>query len=100
MAKAHVGMMPKNTAISEHKEMHIPNSYRDTIRTHCMQRRHQGQLCKNKNYPRLKTTSEPKTSQGTTWSYMILQEIHKILLKYDISTGITIKRRSEVRLDR
>ena len=42
MAKAHVGTMPTNPAISEHKEMHIPKSYRDTIRTHFMQRRHQG----------------------------------------------------------
>ena len=66
MAKAHVGTMLTNPVISEHKEMHIPNSYRDTIRAHCMQRRNQGRLCKNKNYPRLKATSEPKTSQGTT----------------------------------
>ena len=100
MAKAHVGMMPTNPAISEHKEMHIPNSYRDTIRTHCMQRRHQGRLCKNKNYAQLKTTGEPKTSQGTTWSYRILQKIHKILFRYDLSIGITIKRRLGVRLDR
>ena len=100
MAKAHVGMMPKNTAISEHKEMHIPNSCRDTIRTHCMQRMHQGQLCKNKNYPQLKTSSEPNTSQGTTWSYRILQEIYEILFKYDLSIGIIIKRRSGVQLDR
>ena len=73
MAKAHVGMMPTNPAISEHKEMHILSSYGDTIRTR-MQRRHQDRLCKKKNYPRLKTTGEPKTSQGTTRSYMILQE--------------------------
>ena len=96
MAKAHVGMMTINPVISEHKEMHIPNSYRDTIRAHCMQRRHQGRLYKIKNYPRLETTSEPKTSQGTTWSYRILQEIHKILFIYDLSIGRTIKRRSGV----
>ena len=51
MAKAHVGTMSTNPTISEHKEMHIPDSYRDTIRTHRMQRMHQGRLCKNKNYP-------------------------------------------------
>ena len=62
MAKAHVGMKPTNPVISEHKEMHIPNSHRDTIREHCMQRRHQGQLCKDKDYPRLETTNEPKKS--------------------------------------
>ena len=89
MAKTHVGTMLTNPAISKHKEMHIPNSYRDTIRTHYMQRSHQGQLCKNKNYPRLKTTGEPKTSQGTTWSYRILQEIHKVLFRYDLSIGRT-----------
>ena len=100
MAKAHVGMIPTNPAISEHKEMHILNSYKDTIRTHCMQRRHQGQICKNKDYPRLETTSEPKTSQGTTWSYRIFQEIYEILLRYDLSIGRTIKRKSGVRLDR
>ena len=59
MAKAHVGMMATNTTISEHKETHISIPYRDTIRTHCMQRRHQGRICKNKNYPRPKTTIEP-----------------------------------------
>ena len=32
MAKAHVGMMPTNPIISKRKEMHIPNSYRDTKR--------------------------------------------------------------------
>ena len=72
MAKAHVGTMLTNPTISEHKEMHIPNSYRDTIRAHCMQRRHQGRLCKDKDYPRLETTSEPKTSQGTTQTHRIL----------------------------
>ena len=100
MAKAHVGTMLTNPAISEHKEMHISNPYRDTIMTHCLQRRHQSRLCKNKNYPWLKTTSEPKTSQGTTWSYRILQEIYEILLRYDLSTKRTIKRISGVRLDR
>ena len=99
MAKSHVETMPTNSTISEHKEMHIPNSYRDTIRTHCMQRRHQGRICKNKNYPRLKTTSEPKTSQGTTFSYMILQEIYEILLRYHLSIGRTIKVILGVRLD-
>ena len=99
MDKAHVGTMLTNPTISEHKEMHIINSYRDTIRTHCMQRRHQGRLCKNKNYSRLKTTNEPKISQGTTWSYRILQEIYKTLLIYDLSIGRTIKGRSGVRLD-
>ena len=93
-------MILTNPAISEHQEVHISDPYRDTIRTHCLQRRHQGRLCKNKNYPRLKTTGEPKTSQGTTWSYRILQEIHKILFRYDLSTGRTIKRISGVRLDR
>ena len=29
-------------------------------------------FAKNKNYPRLKTTNESKTSQGTTCSYRIL----------------------------
>ena len=96
MDKAHVGMMPTNPSISEHKEMHIPNSYRDTIRTHCMQRRHQGRLCKNKYYTLLKTTSEPKTILGTTWSYRTLQEIYEILFRYDLSIGRTIKRRSGV----
>ena len=99
MAKAHVGTMLTNPTIFEHKKMHIPNSYRDTIRTHCIQIRHQGRLCKNNNYPRLKTNSEPKKSQGTTWSYGILQEIHKVLFRYDLSIGITIKRISGVRLD-
>ena len=66
MAKAHVGTMATNPSISEHKEMHILNSYRNTIREHCMQIKHQGQLCKDKDYPRLETTSEPKASQGTT----------------------------------
>ena len=80
--------------------MHIFNPYRDTIRTHRLQRRHQGRLCKDKDYPRLETTSEPKTIQGTTWSYRILQEIYEILLRYDLSMGRTIKRRSGVRLDR
>ena len=32
MAKYHVGTMTTNLAISEHKEMHISNPYRDTIR--------------------------------------------------------------------
>ena len=100
MAKAHVGMMPTNQAISEHKEIHISNSYWDTIMTHCIQRRNQGRLCKNKNYPQPKTTSEPKTSQGTTWSYRILQEIYEILFRYDLSIGRTIKRRLGVRLDK
>ena len=100
MAKAHVGTMMTNPTISEHKEMHIPNSYRDTIRENCMQRRHQGRLRKNRYYPQLETTSEPKTSQGTTWSYRILQEIYEILLRYDLSTGRTVKRRSGVQLDR
>ena len=60
MAKAHVGTMTTNPAISEHKKMHIPNSYRDTIRTHCMQRRHQGQLCKTKIILDLKPPMNPK----------------------------------------
>ena len=30
-----------------------------------MQRRHQGRICKDKDYPRLETTNEPKTIQGT-----------------------------------
>ena len=60
MDKAHVGTIPTNLVISEHKEKHIPKSYRDTIRTHCMQRRHQGRICKNKNYPRLKPPVNPK----------------------------------------
>ena len=72
MDKAHVGMMPTNLTISEHKEVHISNPYMDTIRTHCMKRRNQGQICKNKNHPRLKTTNKPKTSPGTTWPYRIL----------------------------
>ena len=76
MAKAHVGMMTKNPAISEHKEMHIPNCYRDTIRTHCMQRRHQGRLCKDKNYPRPETSSKSKTGQGIAGTHGILQKIY------------------------
>ena len=76
MVKAHVGMMPTNPVISEHQEVHISDPYRDIIRAHCMQRRHQGQLYKDKNYPRLETTSEPKTSQGTTRTHGILQEIY------------------------
>ena len=100
MAKAHVGTLTTNLAISEHKEMHIPNSYRDTIRAHCMERKHQGRLCKDKYYPQLETTSEPKTSQGTTWTHRILQEIYEILLKYDLSTRRTIKRRLGVRMDK
>ena len=63
--------------------MHIPNPYKDIIMTHCMQRRHQGRLCKKKKYSRLKTTGEPKTSQGTTCSYRIL---HKFLRYYSDMT--------------
>ena len=100
MDKAYVRTMQTNPTISEHQEVHISDPYRDTIKTHCLQRRHQSWLHKNKNYPWLKTIGEPKTSQGTTWSYRILQEIHKILFRYDLSTGITAKRRSGVRLDR
>ena len=55
---------------------------------------------KIQNYPRLKSTGEPKTSQGTTWLDRILQEIHKLLFRYGLSIGRTIKRRSRVRLDR
>ena len=76
MVKAQVGTMPTNPASSEHQEVHIFDPYRDTIMEHCLQRRNQGQLCKNKNYPRLKTTSEPKTSKGTTWSYRIFMRYY------------------------
>ena len=72
MDKAHVGTMTTNPTIYENKEMHISNPYRDTIRTHCLQRRHQGRLCKNKNYPRLKTTSEPKTGHSIVRTYRVL----------------------------
>ena len=76
MAKGHVGTMPTNPTISEHKEMHIPNSYRDTIRAHCMQRRNQGQICKDKNYHRLETSSKSKIGQGIARTHGILQKIY------------------------
>ena len=76
MAKAHVGMMATNLAISEHKEMHIHNFYRNTTMAHCMQRRYQSRLCKDKYYPRLETTGESKTGQGTSRTQWILQKIY------------------------
>ena len=76
MAKNYVTMMPINTTISEHKEVHISNPYRNITRTHCMQRRHKGWLWKNKDHSRLKTTSESKTGQSITRTHRILQEIY------------------------
>ena len=49
MDKAHVRIIATNPTISEHKE-NISNPYRDTIRTHCMQRRHQGRLCMQRRH--------------------------------------------------
>ena len=60
MAKAHVGRMSKNPAISEHKEMHIYNPYRDTIRTHCLQRWHKVDFAKIKIILDLKPLVNPK----------------------------------------
>ena len=76
MAKGHAGTMPTNPVISQHKEMHLPNPYRNTIREHCMQRRNQSRLCKNKDYPQLETTGESKTGQGTVGPYWILLKIY------------------------
>ena len=74
MAKDHARTMSTNPVISEYKEIHIRNSYRDNIRAHCMQIRHQGRICKNKDYPRLESISESKIGQGTTGTYWILQK--------------------------
>ena len=62
MVKAYVGMLPTDLVISQYKEMHILNPYRNPIRAYRMQGRYQSRLSKNKNHSRLKTTSEPKTS--------------------------------------
>ena len=72
MAKDDAGTLPTNLAVYQHKEMHIPNPYRNTTKAHCMQIRRQGRICKNKDYPRLETTGESKTGQGTIGTYWIL----------------------------
>ena len=72
MVKAHVGMLPTDPVISQYKEMCLLNPYRYSTRTYHIQRRYQSQLCKDKNYPRLKTTSEPKTGQSTVRTHRLL----------------------------
>ena len=69
MVNSYAQMMSTNPVISQYKEMHLPNPYRNTTRAHCMQRRHQGRLCKNKYYPQLETTGESKTCQGIAGTY-------------------------------
>ena len=79
--------------------MHIFDPYRNSIGKYCMQRRHQILLRKNKNNPRLKTSSECKTSQSVIRAYGLLQKLHSSLFRYDIPLGITIKIWSGVQMD-
>ena len=72
MVKAYARTLLIDLVISQYKEMHIINPYRNPIREYCMQGRYQSTLCKDKNYPRLKTTSEPKTGQITVRPYRVL----------------------------
>ena len=66
MVKAYSGTLPTDPVIPQYKEMYLFNPYRYSARRYCMQIWYQSRLCKDKNYPRLKTTNEPKTIQGTT----------------------------------
>ena len=87
MAKTNVGEVPTNLAFTQHKEMHLFDPYRNSIGTYCMQRRHQSRLCKNKNHPQLKDSSEPKTGQSVIRAYGLLQKIHSSLFRYDVPLG-------------
>ena len=80
MVKDYTGMLPTYSVISQYKEMHIINPYKNSTREYCMQGRYQIRLCKDKNYPPLKITNEPKTGQSIVRTYRVLFKIHSALL--------------------
>ena len=95
MVNTNVRMMPTNPSISQHKEMHIFDPYRNSTGTYCMQRRHQSRLCKNKNHPRLETPSQSKAGQSVIRTYDLLQNIH-LQLCFDYRSVVTIVKEIQI----
>ena len=99
MAEPNVGKMSTNPTFTQYKEIYIFGPHRNSTGKYRMQRRYQSQLCQNKDHPRPKNPSKPKTSQSAIGTYEILYKIHSSLLRYSVPVRRAIEIRPSIRLD-